>query len=340
MVTIKDIARLSGYSIGTVSRVINGHADVSEKARAAVEAVIREQKYQPNSNAQQLKQQTTNSIAVIVRGYSNIFFGKMLEDVQATLRDSGEEAAIVFLDEDANAVEYAVTLSRERKPKGYIFLGGNLGYFQQDFKKIQVPCVLLTDTAEELGMDNLSSFTTDDRSAAREVIERLYDAGHTKIGVMGGSFSADDSQVSYRRLQGCMEVFRERKIPFDRDRQYQSCRFTVEGGYKAAKKLLQRNPDLTALFAFGDTIAIGAMRAIIDLGLMIPDDIAIVGFDGIELAEYTVPRLATVRQNTETIARRGVEDLLLRLNYSRPVVHEVISYEFVNGESLKKRERK
>ncbi len=338
MATIKDIAKLSGYSIGTVSRVINGHADVSEKARAAVEAVIREQNYQPNSNAQQLKQQTTTSIAVIVRGYSNIFFEKMLEDVQATLRDSGEEAAIVFLDEDANAVEYAVTLSRERKPKGYIFLGGNLEYFQQDFRKINVPCVLLTDTAEDLGMENLSSFTTDDRSAAREVIHRLNDAGHTEIGIVGGTFSTAESQVGYRRMQGCLEGFRDRDLTFNKDTQYQPCRYSVEDGYRSAQKLLQKNPDLTAIFAFGDTIAIGAMRAITDLGLKIPEDIAIVGYDGIELADYTVPRLATVRQNTAVIARRGVEDLLLRLNYTRPVVHEVISYEFVNGESLKKKE--
>ncbi len=334
MATIKDIARLSGYSIGTVSRVINGHADVSDKARAAVEAVIREQNYQPNSNAQQLKQQISTSIAVIVRGYSNIFFGKMLEDVQATLRDSGEEAALVFLDENANAVEYAVTLSRERKPKGYIFLGGNLEYFQQDFKKINVPCVLLTDTAEDLGMDNLSSFTTDDRAAAKEVILRMNDAGHEKIGIVGGTFSTALSPVGSRRMQGCMEGFQERNLSFDREKQYQPSRFTMEAGYEAAKKLLVNNPDLTAIFALGDTIAIGAMRAIHDLGLRVPEDIAVAGFDGIELADYTVPRLATVRQNTAVIAKRGVEDLLLRLNYSRPAVHEVIPHEFVDGESL------
>ena len=105
MTTIKDIARLSGYSIGTVSRVINHHPDVSEEARVKVEQVIREQNFQPNSNAKQLKQQSNSAVTIIVKGYENMFFEGILEQVQAILRDSGEEVAVAFLDEYANEVK-------------------------------------------------------------------------------------------------------------------------------------------------------------------------------------------------------------------------------------------
>ncbi len=334
MATIKDIAKLSGYSIGTVSRVINGHPDVSDTARAAVQNVIREQNYQPNTNAKHLKQQAGTAVTIVVRGYANIFFGKMLEMVQSILTDSGEDAAVVYLDEDANEVQYAIQLAKDRRPKGFIFLGGNLEYFKKDFHRIDVPSVLLTNTAEELHMENLSSFTTDDEAAGYEVIRHLIEAGHQKIGIIGGSSSKDGSQVGYRRMVGCRRAFQEQQIVFDESLQYESSRFSVEDGYDAARRLLNRDAELTAVFAISDSIAIGAMRAIVDMGLKVPEDVTVVGYDGIDMTRFTVPRLATVRQNIEEMARRGVEDLLLRLNYARPASHAVIPFEFINGESL------
>ena len=334
MTTIKDIARLSGYSIGTVSRVINNHPDVSEAARIRVKQIIREQNYQPNSNARQLKQQFSSAITIIVKGYENMFFEGILERVQAILRDSGEEAAVIFLDEYANEVKTAIQLCSERKPKGFLFLGGNLEYFRKDGSCMDVPCVLLTNTAKELNLSNLSSYTTNDEEAGYRIIEYLIRKGHSEIGIIGGAVSQSGSQVGFRRMKGCLSAFQEYGIPFREDRQYEPSRFSMAGGYESARKLLKKNPSITAVFAIGDTIALGAMRAILDMGLSIPEDVSVVGYDGIEYCRYSCPRLTTIYQDRETLARKGVEDLLLRINYSYPSTHEEIPYILVEGESV------
>ncbi len=337
MATIKDIAGLSGYSIGTVSRVINHHPDVSQEAKLKIEKVIEEQNFQPNSNAKQLKQQKSSAIHVIVRGYENAFFEGILEHIQALLRTADEEVAVTFVDEFNNEVQTAVQLNTAMKPKGFIFLGGNAEYFKKDFHEIKVPCVLLTNSAADLGFDNLSSYYTDDYAASYDVIMKMIEQGHTKIGIVGSSMETDRGQVGYQRIHGSIQALKDNGIAFDESQQYQPSRFSMAGGYESTQTLLAKNPDITAIYALGDTIAIGAIRAIRDAGLRIPEDISLVGFDGIETTRYTVPRLSTVRQDTDSFARKGVEDLLLRLNYSHPSAHETIPYEFIAGESLGKK---
>lgn len=335
MTTIKDIAKLSGYSIGTVSRVINNHPDVSEEARRRVQEVIREQNFQPNSNAKQLKQQSNSAITIIVKGNENMFFESILERVQVMLKESGEDVAVAFLDEYANEVQTAAQLCASRKPKGFIFLGGNLEFFRQDFGKIDVPCVLLTNTAEGLDLKNLSSYTTDDMDAGRAAVEYLIQMGHTHIGIIGGSASRIGSQIGFRRMEGCKAAFEQHGLEFDENMQYEPSRFSMAGGYESAQRLLKKNPKITAVFALGDTIALGAMRAIKDMGLSIPDDISVLGYDGIESSRYSIPRLSTIRQDTDMLAKKGVEDILLRINYNHAVTDEFINFSLVEGESVR-----
>lgn len=336
MTTIKDIAKLSGYSIGTVSRVINAHPDVSEEARKRIEQVIAETGYQPNSNAKLLKQRTTSSITVIVKGRMNVFFSEIVEHVQNILSESGEEAIVVYIDDFDNEVLEAERICAERKPKGIIFLGGNRDYFRRDFERIEVPCVLLTNNAEDLHFENLSSFSTDDAEGSKEAVEYLIRAGHKRIGIIGGSGSeGGEGHIDYDRLQGCEEVFMKHSIAFDRSTQYVASRFSMEDGYAAAKDILSMTPDLTALFCMSDIIALGALRAAADMGRNVPGDLSIIGYDGIPYAFYSVPRLATIQQDAETIARKGVEDLLIRLNYTRPAHHETIPFRVLAGETVK-----
>ena len=339
MTTIKDIARLSGYSIGTVSRVINQHPDVSEEARRKVEEVIRREGYQPNSNAKLLKQRSTSSITVLVKGRMNIFFGSIIEHIQTELRESGEEAIVEYIDDFDNEVLLAIQLCNERKPKGLIFLGGNIEYFRKDFARIDIPCVLLTNNASSLGFANLSSFCTDDTAGSAAAVDFLIRAGHKKIGIVGGSADEDDvgeGHIDYERLRGCEAVFHKYGIPFDRRYQYVPSRFSMPDGYDAAMKMFERFPDVTALFCLSDIIALGAMRAAADSGRKVPDDLSIIGYDGIPYSYYSVPRLSSVQQDAELIARKGVEDLLIRLNYSRPAQHEIIPFRVLAGETVKK----
>ena len=130
--TIKDIARLSGYSIGTVSRVINQHPDVSEAARKKILEIIAQENFQPNSNAKHLKQSHSTPITIIVKGSSNLFLETLMEKAEQYLAQSGETANVVFVNERDNEVRQAVQICTERNPKGIIFLGGahyELTYF-------------------------------------------------------------------------------------------------------------------------------------------------------------------------------------------------------------------
>jgi len=329
--TIKDIARLSGVGVTTVSRVLNDHPDVSEETRRRVLAVVAEQGFQPNTNARHLKQQTSASIAIIVKGTMNMLFAELMERCQQLLQDAGQNAAVYYLDEDANEVVYAVQLCRERKPLGILFLGGDLEFFQAEFGHITVPCVLLTNSARELDFPNLSSLTTDDEEAAYRVVRYLADQGHRDIGLLGGNWSC--TQISYRRVKGCQRAFDELGLPFD-PRRCEPCRYSLPDAYDTTKRLLARCPELTALFCVSDVMAMGAIRAIRDLGRRVPEDVSVVGYDGIPLSQFSVPRLATVRQDTQQLARQGVDLLLRNLQRPRPPVHGVVPFELIAGESV------
>ena len=318
--TIKDIARLSGYGVATVSRVLNDHPDVSDETRRRVLAVVEEQGFQPNNNAKHLKQQSSTSIAIIVKGTMNLLFADLVERLQALLRDAEEDAAVYYLDEDANEVAYALQLCRERRPMGIFFLGGDLELFRAGFSPITIPCVLLTNSARELGFGNLSSFTTDDGAAAEQVIELLGGHGHRHIGLLGGNWSC--SQIA--RLD----------IPFDVDRQCEPCRYSMPEAYAATRVLLERCPELTAIFAVSDVMALGAIRALRDMGKRVPEDITVVGYDGLVTGQYSLPRLTTVRQDTQQLAERGVDALLRGIARNSPPVHELVPFQLIEGESV------
>jgi len=330
--TIIDIARLSGCGVGTVSRVLNKHPDVSEETRKKVMAVVAEYNFQPNTNAKHLKQQAASSIAILVKGTQNMLFAEIMEQIQVLLLDSGKEASVNYLDEDANEVLYAIQLCRERKPQGILFLGGDLEFFRDCFAEISVPCVLITNNAQELGFENLSSLTTDDTAAAARAIDYLFEQGHRRIGVLGGNWSC--SQISYRRIVGCKQSFDRRGVAFDGERQCEPCRYSMADAYDAANRLLDRNPDLTAMFAMSDVIAIGAIRALRDRGKRVPEDISVIGYDGIASARFSVPRLATIQQDTRRLAERGTDILLRNIERSPHPVHEVVPFRLIPGESV------
>ena len=330
--TIKDIARLSGCGVATVSRVLNNHPDVSEETRRRVMAVVDEHGFQPNTNAKHLKQQAGSSIAIIVKGTHNMLFADLVERIQARLRDAGRDASVYYLDEDADEVAYALQLCRERKPVGILFLGGDRKLFRSEFQDITVPCVLLTNIAGDLGFDNLSSITTDDREASRQAVRFLASRGHRHIGMLGGNWSC--FQIGHSRFLGCVQACEELGLPFDGERQCEPCRYSLMDGYDAAKRLLGRCPELTAIFAVSDVTAMGTVRALRDLGKRVPEDISVLGYDGIALSDYFVPRLATIRQDTQRMAERGVDVLLRNIERPNRPFHEVVPFQLIPGESV------
>ena len=142
--TIKDIARISGCSVSTISRVINDRPDVRPETKERVLEVMREAGFVPNTNARQLKIQQSRSLVFVVKGTRNIFFSDFLVQLQRAATLYGYNGIVSYLDENANEIDAAEKILREIKPKGMIFLGGSVANFQKGFANISVPSVLVT----------------------------------------------------------------------------------------------------------------------------------------------------------------------------------------------------
>lgn len=334
MLTIKDIAKESGYSVSTVSRVLNNRRDVSPEAKKRINEIVAARHFVPNNNAKHLKQNSSKAIAVLVKGTSNMLFASIVEAIQKKIEPTKYTVSITYIDEDDNEVEEAVIVCRERKPLGMLFLGGNPKSFEKAFEAVNVPCVLVTNQGQELGFENLSSVSTDDVDAAEYAIDYLIGQGHQKIGILGGDFSV--SHTSKQRYLGCIKSFQRHNISFEEKKYYEKSRFSYESAYGAMKRLLEKAEDITAVFAMSDMTAIGAIRAIIDSGKRVPEDISVMGFDGITLAGYYNPKLTTIQQQYVVLAVRSVEILLQNINLNIAPVHEVVPFHLVQGESVRK----
>ena len=331
--TIKDLSAQTGYSVGTISRVLNNQPNVSERARRAIQEAADRSGFQLNANAKQLKQQHSNSILVVVKGHSNLLFAHLVEALQARMVQTPHPLIVDYLDETENEVRRCIQLCLEKKPLGVLLLGGNRGNILADFDKIRVPCVLVTSDAAGLPFANLSSVCTDDILAARTAVEQLAQLGHRKFAVIGGD--RDHSDTTSRRYQGCMEAFRALNVDFHEELDYEATRFTFEGGYQAAKNLLARGREFTAMFAMADIMAIGAIRALQDHGLRVPEDISVIGFDGLNIGNYMQPRLATISQSIRELADSSIEMLLENIRKSQAPRYRTVEFELKLRESAK-----
>ena len=137
------------------------------------------------------------------------------------------------------------------------------------------------------------------------------------------------------RLAGCLSSFTRLGLPFEAARQYAATRYTLEGGYRGMEQLLKSCPGLTAVFAYSDIMAVGAIRALRDHGLRVPEDVSVVGFDGLELTEYLSPRLTTIRQPVDRLAERGVNILIHCIEQNPGAVHEIVPFEFLERDSVR-----
>lgn len=333
--TIKDLAAKTGYAVGTVSRALNNHPNVSDKARSAILQAAEESGFQLNVNAKQLKQQYSNTILVIVKGTQSEFFGDMVETIQYRISQTRYDLVVDYMEEDLNEVHRAIQLCREKKPLGILFLGGNNQSFQADFDKIDIPCVLVTGDASVLHFPNLSSVTTDDMEAARCAVDLLIRLGHSRIAIIGGNRMHSDT--SRMRFDGCLKAMREHGISFDMDRDYQGGYYSYRDGYQATRTLLDRGCDFTAIFAMSDVMSIGAIRALKDAGLRVPEDVSVIGIDGLPLGDYIVPQLSTVSQSTRLIAERSVQILLSGIEDGAAACHETVPFQLRQRESVREK---
>ena len=331
--TIKDLSAQTGYSVGTISRVLNNQPNVSQKARETILRAAAESGFTLNVNAKQLKQQHSNTILVLVKGIRNRAFGLLVERFQDRIGETSYSLVVEYMDESENEVLRALQLCREKKPLGILFLGGNRDNFLADFDKIPMPCVLVTNDASRFPFPNLSSVSSDDKLAGRIAIEHLIRLGHRRIAIIAGDHTHSD--IGRLRYEGAMDAFREHGIPFDPEMDCETIRYTCQDGYNAARRLLARGREFTAVFAMSDVMAIGAIRGLRDEGKRVPEDVSVVGFDGLELGEFTIPRLASVSQNLKELADRSFRMLLDHIENRTSPCYEILPVSLLDRESAR-----
>lgn len=332
--TIKDIARECGVGVGTVSRVMNGQAGVSDVTRRKVMEVVERHGFVQNASARSLKAKERKSLVVIVKGVGNLLLSSVLERIQKRLEELPYSVDVVVIDEYDNEARAARKVFFERRPLGIVFLGGNPETCRDDFANVPVPCVVVSNQTGCVPGANLSSVSTDDGAGAVALAEHLLSRGHTRIGVIGGDLKS--SALSRRRLASFLSALDARGVPFVESAQYSPAKYSFAGGATAMSALLGRFPEVTAVFAMSDVQAFGAMRALADMGRRVPDDVSVVGFDGLEFSDYCSPRLTTIRQRADMLAERGLAVLLDSIEGGGASAHELLPFDFVEGESVRR----
>jgi LacI family transcriptional regulator len=308
-ITIKEIAKLSGVGITTVSRVINNSGPVSPKTREKVMSVVKEYSYTPNNSARNLKSNQSKCVALLVKSIDNPFFQKMIHIIEQKVALRGYQLIIQNVNDVQDELDIAIQEAKDRNLQGVILMGGSFNYSQDKFKYLKVPCVLLTVAAgEAIPTQSYSSVRIDDEADAFRAVEYLVSLGHKKIGFI---YNAPQEKITPNslRLSGYLKALEHFHIPYDSS--LVATDFSNLSGYdfgfKMMKQLLSKNKDMTAVFVFADIVAIGAAKAILSSGLRIPEDISLIGFDGIEQAEFYHPSLDTVAQPADQMALSSVE---------------------------------
>lgn len=334
--TIKDIARACGVSVSTVSRVLNNRPDVSDDVRGKVLRAVEDSGYIPNNSARDLVRSRSDAIGVIVRGMGNLFFADMLKTVSREIETSGYTMVLHFIDSDADEVKAGAILEREKKLRGLIFLGGRFDYTPAELALVGVPyvCCSFTNCFGSLKEEDYASVSIDDYMTAYKAVEKLIELGHRRIAAVVPSCS--DRSISELRYNGYLAALREHGIDFD------SCLLVETGGcfgmaetYDGARRLVESGADFTALFALSDTTAIAAMKALEDHGVRIPEDVSVIGIDGLSVSEYVSPTLTTMIQPAEEMGRESVRILLDMLEGREKPRHLLLPARLRQGASVR-----
>lgn len=338
-ITIKDIAKLCGVGVSTVSRAINNHPDINPSTKQLVDDTITKYGYIPNNSARNLKRTDAKCIAILVKGISNPFFTNMISIIEESIEQHKYSLVLRHVEFNEDEVDVALELIKERRLRGILFLGGYFTHSHGKLQKLGVPFILSTVGRIPLDIDLncFSSFTVDDEKESYRMTKHLIDLGHRNIAILVAEIG--DASVGQLRLRGYLRALKEANIkaqndlicPMKDDIEY----YSMKNGYEVTKELLEKNHTVTAIFAISDTLAIGACRAITEAGKQIPGDISVAGYDGIELCEYFSPKLATLKQPSEKIAKESIDLLFDIIAGRQQHKHCIYDGEILIGESTR-----
>jgi LacI family transcriptional regulator len=307
MTTIRDVARRAGVSTMTVSRVINSSGYSSRETRARVERAVAELGYVPNALARHLRSKRTRTVALVLSDLTNPFFttiARGVEDVAAA-----HDFALMFCNTDeseSEEIDYLRMLIQRQIDGVLLVPSSNSGASLRLLRSHRIPVVILDRRVPSPRVDEVRS---DSEAGAFLLVRHLIELGHRRIGMLSGGRNIS---TSADRVTGYRRALSEAGIPYDEGLvRYEG--FGVEGGLRMARELLTASPRPTAFFGANNFIAFGAMRALREANLHVPDDMSVVAFDDLPEDWIVDPFLTVVEQRAYEMGKQAAELMLERL---------------------------
>lgn len=335
--TIRAVAELAQVAISTVSRVLNG-GPVSAAVQARVNQAIAELGYTPSLAAQSLVGRKSNTVGLVTDSTESRWFSQVLLGIEEALTPSRKSLVLASLMSsgkyDASQVRAWI---HEKRVDGIIFVRSSVDDVEllREAQQSNMPIALIGPDVEEPATFTVRGNNLD---AGRLAAEHLVDLGHRRIGFGGGPQSSLDTQM---RLKGVSERLEESEHPIDRSLVWNGLQYSTQAGIQHAQRFLALSPSRrpTAMILGSDAMALGFMRAVLSAGLRVPEDVSVVGFDGLPDGEMFWPSLTTVRQPTQQMAAHACEALLSSLTGPKTTGESSVEYpmELVVRESTRGR---
>lgn len=306
--TIKDIARMSGVSISTVSRVINNSKPVNNEIREKVEKVIKETNFRPNALARSLINKSTNLIGVIIPQINSIS-AELINGIEQVANQNGYNIILSNSRLDIDQELKALDIFKEKQVDGIILSSVDITELHaQLINENKIPLVVVGQKTTEF---KIPWVDVDNHTPITEMVRYLIRCGHKKIGMIHGPLR--DQSAGYSRYKAFLDEMERHQLSVDPSFLVES-NFSTKEGYYAMETLLRDSNIPTAILCASDTIAIGAKNCAEDRGYLVPDDLSIVGFDDIELATIVRPQLTTVQVSTQNMGSKSMEILTQAIN--------------------------
>src|ERR1700722_384791 len=314
--TVYDVSRLSGVSAATVSRVFSGSAPVSEQVRKRVIEAANQLAYEPSHAARALAGRRTNTLGAIFPEIANGFSAEVLAGIDEVAAESGFDVLAAFVGTHRSRPELLKRLLRQGRCDALLLLNLDDRLDMKPETVDQLPIVLID---REIPGSNLPAVGMDNVGGAQAMIEHMFEQGHRRIAVLTGPPGNFDSE---QRLLGCRQAFAKLGLSLD-ERLVWSGGFTVESGARAARQFLEsRQPMPDAIFSLNDAMAIGIMKEFERVGISIPGDVALGGYDNVEAAAHlSLTSVACPMRLMGQVAARWAVDLVTR--NERPAGHRL-----------------
>ncbi len=320
-VTIRDVARLAEVHPGTVSRTLNEQtrALVNHQTAERVLRAVEQLGYRPNPIARGLKTSRSYTVGVLIPDLTNPLFPPIMRGIEDRLAEVGYTALVVNTDNDPERERKQMEAMRARQVDGFIAATARLDHELLEAAVAgEAPMVLVNRSMED---GSLPAVTVDDRHGIRLAVDHVAGLGHAHVGHVAGP---QNLSTGHRRRVGFVEAMRARRLTAPRSRISLANAFTEAQGAGACARLLDRNPELTAIVAANDRLAIGCYDALEAHGLTCPGDISVTGFNDMPFIDRLSPPLTSVRVPQREIGLRAAELLLAQLSGDGPEPAEVL----------------